>query len=180
MSVPDTIARLPLFIALVLIPAICWSQTEESSQPQRTIRGEVVNSITGQPIANALVQISGPLAALTDPDGRFEFRDASSGRMEATATKPGYFPDQPGAMDTFVNQFSWPMRQVPPDPLLLTLWIPCVIESFTGKRLAQKVAVVGFAPMSRARQPGFLATVSKRLRSRGQSQGRRDTYVRGL
>ena len=100
MSVPDTITRLPLFIALVLIPAICWTQTEESSQPQRTIRGEVVNSITGQPIANALVQISGPLAALTDREGQFEFRDASSGRMEAAATKPGYFPEQPGAIDS--------------------------------------------------------------------------------
>ncbi len=100
MNVPDTIPPLPLFIALVLIPAICWSQTEESSQPQRTIRGEVVNSITGQPIANALVQISGPHEALTDRDGQFEFRDASSTRMAATAVKPGYFPEQPGGIES--------------------------------------------------------------------------------
>jgi hypothetical protein len=103
MNVPDAIARLPLFVALVLIPAICWSQTEESSQPQPTIRGEVVDSTTGQPIPNALVQISGPHAALTDRDGQFEFRDladGSSGHMAATATKPGYFPEQPGAIDS--------------------------------------------------------------------------------
>jgi hypothetical protein len=103
MSVPDPIARFPLFVALFLIPPICWSQTADTSQPQRTIRGEVVNSITGQPILNALVQISGPHAALTDRDGQFEFRDladGSSGHMAATATKPGYFPEQPGVMDS--------------------------------------------------------------------------------
>lgn len=103
MRILDTIARLPLLIALVLIPAICWSQIEDRSQPQRTIRGEVVNSITGQPIPNALVQISGPHAALTDRDGLFEFRDlagGSSGSIAVTATKPGYFPEQPGAGDS--------------------------------------------------------------------------------
>ena len=35
------------------------------------------------------------------------------------------------------------MRQVPPDPLLLTLWIPCKRIAYR-KRLAQKVAVVGY------------------------------------
>jgi Carboxypeptidase regulatory-like domain len=103
MGVPDKITRLPLFVALVLMPAICLSQPGESSQPQRTIRGEVVNSVTGQPIPNALVQISGPHAALTDRDGQFEFRDladGSSGHTAATATKPGYFPEQSGTIDS--------------------------------------------------------------------------------
>jgi Carboxypeptidase regulatory-like domain len=103
MSAPDTIARLPLFVALVLTPAICRSQTADGSQAQRTIRGMVVNSVTGQPIPNALAQITGPHAALTDRDGQFEFRDladGSSGHMEATASKPGYFPEQPGTIDS--------------------------------------------------------------------------------
>jgi Carboxypeptidase regulatory-like domain len=102
MRVSGTIARLPLLIALVLIPPVCWSQVEDRSQPQHTLRGEVVNSATGQPIANALVQISGPHAVLTDRDGQFEFRDlavGSSGSMAVTATKPGYFPE-PGAIDS--------------------------------------------------------------------------------
>ena len=63
----------------------------------------MVNSITGQPIPNALVQISGPHAALTDRDGQFEFRDladGSSGHMAATTTEPGYFPEQPGTIDS--------------------------------------------------------------------------------
>ena len=48
------------------------------------IRGRVVGSESGTPLRRAQVRISGPdigsKAALTDQDGRYEFRDLPAGR----------------------------------------------------------------------------------------------------
>ena len=54
-----------------------------------------MNSITGQPISRALVQI-GEHAALTGHDGRFEFENVTEGTGAPTASKPGYFPKDRG------------------------------------------------------------------------------------
>jgi Carboxypeptidase regulatory-like domain len=85
-------ARVLLFLTLLFLPGLSLSQSTDGSQPQRTLRGEVVNSVTGQPIPGALVQAGGGHAVLTDHDGQFEMND-SGGRdaMTAFATKPGYF-----------------------------------------------------------------------------------------
>jgi hypothetical protein len=58
--------------------------------PSRTISGIVINSVTGRPIARALVQ-AGQHAMLTDGEGRFEFRDVADNSV--SANKPGYFAD---------------------------------------------------------------------------------------
>jgi hypothetical protein len=102
MALVDANSRLLFFMALVSITGICLSQTVDGSQQQRTIRGEVVNSITGMPIPGALVQIGGRHAALTDREGLFEFpnftdlTEFSGGVVGTGATKPGYFPEQSG------------------------------------------------------------------------------------
>jgi Carboxypeptidase regulatory-like domain len=85
-------ARVLLFLTLLFFPCLSLGQSADGSQPQRTLRGEVVNSVTGQPIPGALVQAGGGHAVLTDHDGQFEMND-SAGRdaMTAFATKPGYF-----------------------------------------------------------------------------------------
>jgi hypothetical protein len=87
----DTMSRLPILLALLLLPAAGLSQD------QHTVSGEVVNSVTGQPITGALVQIGGR-AMLTDRDGQFEFpgMDSFNGGF---ASKPGYFPQQNGFTD---------------------------------------------------------------------------------
>ena len=48
------------------------NQSQFSSAPH-TVRGTVVNSVTGEPIYRALVQIGGQYAMLTDHEGHFEF-----------------------------------------------------------------------------------------------------------
>jgi hypothetical protein len=94
MTVLDPARALP-FLTLLLFPAICLSQAADGSQPPLTVRGEVINSLTGQPIAGALVQIAGGHAALTDREGQFEMNDSTKGgAIGAFATKPGYFPEQ--------------------------------------------------------------------------------------
>jgi protocatechuate 3,4-dioxygenase beta subunit len=69
------------------------------------IRGLVVAAETGSPIRRAQVRISGPdvgmKAALTDADGRYEFRDLPAGRFSLTATKSGYVTVQYGQTRPF-------------------------------------------------------------------------------
>src|SRR6476619_970224 len=84
---------------------------QQSSLPLRTVSGVVVNSVTGRPIARALVQ-AGQHAMLTDSDGRFEFRDSTDNAL--FVNKPGYFWENAGAMT------GWPLA-VPDKPRPLEL-----------------------------------------------------------
>jgi hypothetical protein len=71
------------------------------------IAGQVVDGVTGRPIAGAVVAISGPeligvaaslqpAAILTAADGRFVFRDLPLNLYSVTATKGGYAEGEPG------------------------------------------------------------------------------------
>jgi hypothetical protein len=62
-----------------------------SDSTPRTVRGTVVNSVTGEPISRALVQIGGQYATLTDHDGHFEFSGVTLSGIPPWAMKPGYF-----------------------------------------------------------------------------------------
>jgi len=66
------------------------TQIASDSTP-RTVRGTVVNSVTGEPIYRALVQIGGQYATLTDHDGHFEFNGVTLSGIPPWAMKPGYF-----------------------------------------------------------------------------------------
>lgn len=63
----------------------------QSSSSPHTVRGTVVNSITGEPIYRALVQIGGQYAMLTDHEGHFEFNGVTLQGIPPWAMKPGYF-----------------------------------------------------------------------------------------
>jgi hypothetical protein len=83
-------------MVLATVATICSSQV--SAGPQRasqsqTVSGQVVNSVTGEPIARARVQVSAQQAMLTDHDGHFEFDDVSEEPAYAFASKPGYFAE---------------------------------------------------------------------------------------
>jgi len=94
MGLRDTISSLPLLLALMFLPAISVSQTADDSQEKRTLSGQVVNSVTGQPVAGALVQM-GEHALLTDREGQFEFHDVAAFYGGVAATKPGYVSGRP-------------------------------------------------------------------------------------
>jgi len=73
----SSVQRGPVFLLLVLLATACVSpaqtQAIQDDQPD-TIRGTVVNSVTGAPISRALVFTPGNhIAMLTDGEGHFEF-----------------------------------------------------------------------------------------------------------
>lgn len=63
-----------------------------------------MNSVTHEPIARALVSISGesPDAQLTDNEGRFDFQNALAGRCTLQARRPGFFGTASGR-DLYMN-----------------------------------------------------------------------------
>ena len=69
------------------------------------IRGRVLATDGGGPIRRAQVRISGadvaPKAALTDAEGRFEFRDLPAGRFTLQASKSGFVSVQYGQTRPF-------------------------------------------------------------------------------
>ncbi len=66
---------------------------QSTPQARRTLTGTVVNSVTGEPIGRALVQIAGPRQsfAFTGPDGRFQIENFPEGDVYISAQKPGFF-----------------------------------------------------------------------------------------
>ena len=68
-----------------------------------TVSGVVVNSITGEPISRALIQMNGMVqrSALTNPEGKFQFDGLPETQAMFSAQKPGFFSDMqlqgPGA-----------------------------------------------------------------------------------
>ena len=69
------------------------------------IRGRVVTTDTGAAVRRAQVRISGPdvmpKIAITDNDGRYEFRDLPSGKYTLNVTKSGYVSVQYGQTRPF-------------------------------------------------------------------------------
>jgi len=61
-----------------------------------TLSGSVVNSVTGEPIPRALVQMfaGGGNSTLTDSDGHFQFDGLAAMQTALTARKPGFFNEQ--------------------------------------------------------------------------------------
>ncbi len=88
-----------------------------------TLSGTVVNSVTGEPIRRALVQIfmAGQQAVLTDASGHFEFNDLPPGQTAVSVRKPGFFTDQ----DLNAAQFGPPLASVGPNaPSLVIKMFP--------------------------------------------------------
>jgi 5-hydroxyisourate hydrolase-like protein (transthyretin family) len=91
-----TIRLLPSLV-LTMAATICIGQVSEgpptASSTAHTVSGQVVNSVTGEPIPRARVQVGTQQATLTDHDGRFEFDNVSEDSTYASASKPGYFAE---------------------------------------------------------------------------------------
>jgi hypothetical protein len=69
-----------------------FSTSSATNDATRSISGRVVNAVTGQPIARALVQASGIQAVLTDSEGKFELNKvpANLSAVYLQTTKPGF------------------------------------------------------------------------------------------
>jgi Carboxypeptidase regulatory-like domain len=80
-------------VVLVMAATICSGQVSASESNSQTVSGQVVNSVTGEPIARARVQVNAQQATLTDHDGHFEFDNVSDEPAYAFASKPGYYAE---------------------------------------------------------------------------------------
>jgi len=77
-----------LFTIFLLLAS---STAQQDSSNLFKVEGTVINSLTGRPLARALVQMSGR-AVLTGSEGEFSFNGVYRGQTQISATKPGYFP----------------------------------------------------------------------------------------
>ena len=85
-----------LLLAFSVSMQLCaQDDTSNTSSQQQTypVRGTVINSVTREPIARALVTFAGEASSslLTDNEGRFEFPNIPSGRCILQARRPGFF-----------------------------------------------------------------------------------------
>ena len=109
-SIPG--AAVVRLLVLTLAATVCaTAQNENNDAPEPSppppstsafsLSGVVVNSVTGEPVRRALVQVAGPplttatpLTLLTDSEGRFQFSDLPESDITLVAHKPGFFSDQ--------------------------------------------------------------------------------------
>jgi Carboxypeptidase regulatory-like domain len=73
-----------------LLPASAATQSLTVSPDQFELLGQVLNSVTGEPVSNALVEIPGLRATFSDADGKFTFAGLPAGQTIVTARKPGF------------------------------------------------------------------------------------------
>jgi len=66
---------------------------QDSSQGAYTLNGTVINSVTGEPLSRAVVQLSGDggHVTFTDHEGRFQFKGLPLLRATLVAHKPSFF-----------------------------------------------------------------------------------------
>jgi Carboxypeptidase regulatory-like domain len=91
--------RFPVLALLATIAATLGSSSNAIAQQAAEtfdLHGEVVNSVTGQPIGGALVRLYGPqnLAQFSSSDGTFDFTGLPRGQFPLSARKPGFFDEQ--------------------------------------------------------------------------------------
>jgi hypothetical protein len=72
--------------------------TAQSEGTSYMLSGTVLNSVTGEPVRRAAVQVSGQggSVALTDPGGHFVLEGLAEGNAFLTVMKPGFFADEAG------------------------------------------------------------------------------------
>ena len=108
-----------LFVFRSLLICTCWAPiclgqifsqaqapppNQNAASPTKVnVSGTVVNSVTGEPLRRALVDLAGaaPRSAFTGADGRFQLANVPEGRVWLNAQKPGYFPEQQAGGNQF-------------------------------------------------------------------------------
>jgi Carboxypeptidase regulatory-like domain len=77
-------------LTLAAPPVRAQSTSDASAATGYSVRGTVVNSITGQAVPHAMVTLSGDQATLTDGDGQFSFDNLTAGQYMVSVSKPGF------------------------------------------------------------------------------------------
>ena len=110
-----------LSLLVVLLPFLALGAQFAQNDITYPIRGTVVNSVTGEPIRGALVQIfsNRQRSVLTGADGAFAFADVPAGTVNLNVQKPGFFTPQ--AIQSPKAQASFAISGPDQPPLVLNL-----------------------------------------------------------
>jgi carboxypeptidase family protein len=86
-----------------------------SSSCPCTLRGSVVDSVSGQPVPHALVKLTAPSphAALTDSEGKFQFEGLPAGSVTLEAIKPGFLGNSSGPLPGSVSSIEFGPATLP-------------------------------------------------------------------
>jgi hypothetical protein len=113
-SVHRSRALLIAVLPLALASAVPQAQQPLAAPASYSVRGTVINSVTGQPVARALVSLAQDEAMLTDSNGQFSFDNVAAGGYSVSVGKPG-FQGRGGAMGGMIRGNSFhPLRPGPP------------------------------------------------------------------
>jgi len=83
------------FLGLLLALALPFvSRAQQTGEDRFSLRGTVTNSVTGEAIGGALVQLIPEKTQFTSADGAFEFTGLIRGQFLLLARKPGFFNEQ--------------------------------------------------------------------------------------
>ena len=124
----------PLALLIALLPLALASATQQAlaqDAPAATsgysVRGTVVNAVTNQPVARALVSLAVDQAVLTDSNGQFSFDNVAAGSYSLSVTKPGY----QGRGGMIRGNVLTHLRREPAERLLVGPDMPSVALSIT-------------------------------------------------
>ncbi len=106
---------------------------QSSDDGKHALRGTVVNSVTGEPIRGALVQIyfNGQSSMLTGPDGKFQFEGLPNGQTVVRVRKPGFFTDEE------IHSPGYAQQMVPTGPHSAPLVLKLIPEGVVYGRISE-------------------------------------------
>jgi hypothetical protein len=96
---PAALRRWTTFVVLGIVASFAYAQSASRSQDSEAaykLAGSVVNSVTGEPVRRAAVELRASAArlAFTDANGQFEFDNLPSGQAVLLVRKPGFFEER--------------------------------------------------------------------------------------
>jgi hypothetical protein len=81
-------------IAMLLLPSVMKAQTGQINQTVQTVRGQVCDVASGEPMIGVTITVENgiTLATVSDVDGNFVINNVPVGRHSVRATYIGYEP----------------------------------------------------------------------------------------
>jgi hypothetical protein len=162
-------------LALVAPVPQVRAQLPASAASGYTVHGVVVNSVTGQPVPRALVDLSSQFSTLTGSDGQFTFENVPGGHYPVSVRKPGFTGF--GAAGNHADSSSQGTARAEPLPPQLIL-VGSETPSLT-LRIAPQGAISGQITLSTADAPdGIRVTLLRREMRNGHPHWQQDGRTR--
>ena len=81
-------------LAMLLTPAVTVGQVNQTNQTTQTVRGQVCDVASGEPMIGVTITVENgtTLATISDTEGNFVINDVPVGRHSVRATFIGYEP----------------------------------------------------------------------------------------